>query len=189
MAGIRYCAAVDPSGGSADSMTLAICHLDRSTNCLIVDAVRERKPPFSPDAVVKEFADLLKGYGVRKVVGDRYGGEWPRERFRVHGINYEPAEKTASEFYIELLPIVNAGRIELLDLPRLTGQFAALERRTSRSGKDTVSHPPQAHDDVANAAALAMVLASTSRASIKVSNQVLAIAKARGPYGRVPVLW
>jgi hypothetical protein len=25
---------------------------------------------------------------VREVTGDRFGGEWPRERFRVHGIKY-----------------------------------------------------------------------------------------------------
>ena len=49
---------------------------------------RERRPPFSPDGVVQEFAELLKSYKVRRVVGDRYAGEWPRERFRVHGIEY-----------------------------------------------------------------------------------------------------
>ena len=41
-----YVAFVDPSGGSSDAMTLAIAHTEGTTQ--ILDAVRERKPPFSP---------------------------------------------------------------------------------------------------------------------------------------------
>jgi hypothetical protein len=39
-------------------------------------------------------------------------------------------------------------------------QFVALERRTSRSGKDTVDHGVGGHDDVANAVAGAIWLAA-----------------------------
>ena len=42
----RYLAFVDPSGGSADSMTLAIAHRDGER--VVLDAVRDRRPPFSP---------------------------------------------------------------------------------------------------------------------------------------------
>jgi hypothetical protein len=59
-------------------MTLAITH--REGDKVVVDAVRERRPPFSPDDVVIEFAATLKSYGVGTVQGDRYGGEWPRGR-------------------------------------------------------------------------------------------------------------
>jgi hypothetical protein len=103
-----YLAFVDPSGGSADSMTLAIAH--RDGECGVVDAVRERRPPFSPDDVVSEFAALLKAYDITEVHGDRYAGEWPRERFRTHGIEYVPAEKPKSDIYRDLLPILNSGR-------------------------------------------------------------------------------
>ena len=51
---LKYVAFVDPSGGSANSMTLAIAHLDRQTKRVVVDAVRERRPPFSPDQVVSQ---------------------------------------------------------------------------------------------------------------------------------------
>ena len=153
----NYVAFVDPSGGSADSMTLAIAH--REDDRGVLDALREVKPPFSPEAVVAEFAALLKGYGVYTVVGDRYGGEWPAERFREHGISYEPAEKPKSDIYRELLPILNSGKAELLDLPRLTTQLCGLERRTARGGRDSIDHAPGAHDDLANAAAGALVLA------------------------------
>jgi hypothetical protein len=60
---------------------------------------------------------LLRSYGVRGVTGDRYAGEWPRERFRVHGIEYQVAEKTKSDIYRDVLPILNSGRAELLALP------------------------------------------------------------------------
>ena len=53
--GIHYVAFVDPSGGSADSMTLAIAHVEGG-NRAVVDVICERKPPFSPDGVVSEFA-------------------------------------------------------------------------------------------------------------------------------------
>jgi hypothetical protein len=71
--GTSYVAFVDPSGGSADSMTLAIAHRDGDR--AIVDAVRECRPPFSPDDTVLEFCALLKSYGISEVHGDRYAGE------------------------------------------------------------------------------------------------------------------
>lgn len=52
---------VDPSGGSQDSMTLAITHRDGDR--AVLDALRERRPPFSPDDVVQEFSALLEAYG------------------------------------------------------------------------------------------------------------------------------
>jgi len=157
---VSHYAFCDPSGGSADSMTLAIAHRDRETKRGVLDAVRERRPPFSPDDVVKDFASLLESYGIRSVHGDRYAGEWPRERFRVHGIEYLVSEKPKSDIYRDLLPILNSGQAELLDLPRLSAQLCNLERRTARGGRDSIDHPPGAHDDIANAAAGVLVRAA-----------------------------
>jgi hypothetical protein len=92
VAGVPYVAFVDPGGGSADSMTLAVAHRDTDGRG-ILDAMRERRPPFSPEDVVLEFVGLMKSYWVRQVTGDRYAGEWPRERFGVHGVEYLVAEK------------------------------------------------------------------------------------------------
>jgi hypothetical protein len=153
--GVRYRAFVDPSGGSSDSMTLAISHQEGDQ--VVLDCIRERRPPFSPEDVVQEFAEVLRTYRVRKVVGDRYAGEWPRERFRAAGIEYEPSASPKSDLYRELLPAVNAGRVELLDSPRLVAQLVGLERRTARGGRDSIDHAPGAHDDLANAVAGALV--------------------------------
>ena len=70
--GVRYSGFVDPSGGSQDSMTLAVAHQEDGK--AVLDCVREKKPPFSPEAVTEEFAETLKRYHVSTVVGDRYGG-------------------------------------------------------------------------------------------------------------------
>jgi hypothetical protein len=84
---VTYHAFVDPSGGSVDSMTLSIAHRERN-GTVTLDLVRERRPPFSPEQVTAEFAAVLKHYNVRKVTGDHYAGEWPREQFLKSGVRY-----------------------------------------------------------------------------------------------------
>jgi len=161
MSGVRYFAFTDPSGGSSDSFTLAVAHEEHGVR--VLDCIREVHPPFSPDAVVQEFVSLLKSYRVSKVVGDRYAGEWPRERFRVHGIEYEPSTKAKSDLYAELLPLLNSGGVELLDVKRLGAQLVGLERRTARGGRDSIDHAPRSHDDLVNAAAGTLVLVKGSK--------------------------
>jgi hypothetical protein len=156
--GVRYVAFCDPSGGTRDSMTLAIAHA--TPHAAVLDLVLETRPPFSPSEVVARFAEALRDYGIRKVTGDRYAGEWPREAFRKEGVSYEPSERTKSELYAELLPLLNNRAVELLDEPRLAAQLGGLERRTAWGGRDSIDHAPNAHDDVANAAAGALVLAA-----------------------------
>ena len=186
LSGVRYVAFVDPSGGSADSMTLAIAHLDRQTKHVVLDACRERRPPFSPDAVAKEFCELLKTYGIRRVTGDRYAGEWPRERLRAHGVQYELSEKPKSDLYGALLPLLNAGRAELLDLPRLSAQLVGLERRTARSGRDSIDHAPGGHDDVANSVAGALIAADAHKPMV-ITAAMLEQARMPTSYSRTHV--
>jgi hypothetical protein len=147
----QYSGFVDPSGGSADSFTAAVAH--KQDGLIILDAVREVKPPFSPEAIAAELASFFLSYRVRKVRGDRYAGEWPREQFRKHGVDYETAAKPKSELFGELLPVINSRRVALLDDNRVVAQLTGLERRTSRGGRDSIDHPPGAHDDLANSVA------------------------------------
>lgn len=151
LVGVTYRAFVDPSGGSADAFTLAIAH--KEDGLCILDAIRERRPPFAPTEVVADLSALLRSYGISTVAGDRYAGEWPREAFRAHGIAYEPAAKPKSDLYRDLLPALNSRRIDLLDDAKLIAQLVGLERRTARGGRDSIDHVPGAHDDVANAVA------------------------------------
>jgi hypothetical protein len=171
VAGVRYFGFCDPSGGSADSMTLAIAHADGKR--VVVDCVVETRPPFSPDQTVAEFASVFRSYGVTTVVGDRYASSWPPERFFAHGIKYEASEMTHSELYLNLLPLVNSARVELLDNSRMVSQFASLERRVARSGQDSVDSPKNMHEDIANSVAGACVLAAARPREMDISDQFI----------------
>jgi hypothetical protein len=177
-AGVSYAGFVDPSGGSQDSMTLGVAHMEGAR--VIVDVLRERRPPFSPEDVVQEFVDVLQAYGVSRVVGDAYGGAWPREQFSKRGVDYELSEMTKSSLYRELLPILNGGRIDLPDNPRLVMQLAALERRVARGGRDSIDHPRGGHDDIANACAGVAVVLAKPMAFVG----LIAYTRARAAAGR-----
>jgi hypothetical protein len=154
---LQYFAFVDPSGGSSDSMTLAVAH--REGDVAVLDCVREIKPPFSPEAAVYEFANVLCSYRVSAVRGDRFAGEFAREPFRKLGIEYHVSDKSKSEIYGLLLPLINSRRVDLLDEKRIIAQLCGLERRTARGGRDSIDHGPGQHDDLINACAGALVLA------------------------------
>jgi len=102
---------------------------------------------------------VLKEYECTSVVGDRYAGAWPADAFARYGIAYETSENAKSELYGAALPLLNSGRVQLLDDARLQAQLLGLER-TSRAGKDSIDHAPHGQDDVANAACGALVLAA-----------------------------
>lgn len=164
--GRRFVAFVDPSGGSNDSFTLGIAHKNED-GIAVLDVLRERRPPFSPEGVVSEFAELLKQYRITKVQGDRYAGEWPREQFRKLGISYDPSASPKSDLYREMLPLLNSGKVRLLNNKRMIAQLIGLERRTSRAGRDSIDHAQGGHDDLANAAAGALVTATKRKPQMR----------------------
>jgi hypothetical protein len=167
LSSISYCAFVDPSGGSSDSMTMAVGHFEHASQVVVIDCIREVKAPFSPEHAVSEFSALAKSYRVTRVTGDRYAGEWPSEQFSRFGIIYEPAPKPKSDLYLDALALINSKRIDLLDNTRAFNQLLSLERRTVRGGRDTIDHPANQHDDLANAlAGVASTLLTKSRFNI-----------------------
>jgi hypothetical protein len=179
--GISYAAFVDPSGGSADSFTLAIGHMG-DDGVAVLDVLRETRPPFSPDAVCKEYAALLKVYNVSRIYGDAYAGEWPRERFAQYGITYDVAKRNKSVIYAQFLPALNSQRVRLLDHPRLIGQLCNLERRTARGGRDSIDHQPGGNDDVCNAACGVLVdLIDDRRPALVCADDLLADGRAIEP--------
>ena len=174
MTSVGYSAFLDPAGGSGgDSMTMAIGHRSKDGRGML-DVIREAKPPFSPQAVVDEFAAMLKQYRVHRVLGDHWGGEFVKQPFRLHGISYQVADRPKSDIYRDGLPLINSGRIELLDSPRLVSQLCALERRVARSGKDSIDHPPGSfHDDVANAVMGVLVTATSGPQPMRITDAAL----------------
>ena len=119
-----------------------------------------------PEAASAEYiAQLLSDVGkiiLRKVVDaavctspleflfDKYAGSWPGDEFKKHDIMYAPSELPKSGLYLDLLPALNSGRVELPPDNRLVNQLISLERRTARGGRDRIDHAPGSHDDRAN---------------------------------------
>ena len=164
--GKRYVAHVDPSGGAArrgHRRQLYAGHRTLEKDIATLDCLREVKPPFSPEAVTQSLARRSRAYGVRRVVGDRYAGEWPREQFRKAWRQYQLADRSASDYYRDALPLLNSRRVDLLDNQRLIAQLVGLERRVGRSGKDQISHRVGSHDDLANSAAACLCAATKPR--------------------------
>jgi len=159
-----YVGFADPAGGSGadtDSFTAGIAHREfgeRGPHYKL-DWLFEKKPPFSPDAVIREVCGTLKAYGVRKVVGDKWADGFVPEAFRRYGVVYEASARPKSDLYLQALAMMTSRQCSLLDDKRLVSQLIGLERRTSRSGKDIVDHVRDAHDDVANACCGALTLA------------------------------
>lgn len=157
--GIQYEAAADPASGSGkDSFTLTIVHREGAR--IIVDLVRAWRPPFNPGGVIAELSDVVKPYGLRRLRGDKYAPGFVAEHCRAQGLTYEFAEHDQSSTYLELLPLVNAGQVRLLDQPDLLRELRGLERRRGNSGRDRVDHRNGSHDDVAASCAHAIVAAS-----------------------------
>ncbi len=156
--GQRYFAFVDMSGGRHDDAALAIAH--RKGRIVVLDLVHRYRAPFSPFEVARSMSETLRQWGLVAATADNYAAEFSVVAFRQHRITLNRSKQSKSQLYLELLPRISSGEVELLDDETLVKQLANLERRTRSGGKDAVDHPPNGHDDVSNAAAGAITLAA-----------------------------
>jgi terminase large subunit-like protein len=157
-----YRAFIDVAGGSGgDSCALAIARREgeRSVVCRIV----EWRPPFDPTVVAREVVQILSEYRLASVRGDRYsGGTWA-SIVKAAGASYEYEDRTKSDVFHDALVLLNSRRVELPHHQRTINQLLALERTTSKLGKDTISHPPGGSDDCANAVCGAVLMVQRKR--------------------------
>jgi hypothetical protein len=163
VAGIYYFAFTDAAGGTGkDSFTLAIAHVDGDK--IVIDLIRERQPRFVAADVIKEYADLLRSYGIGTVMSDNWGGglhadEWVRNRIEFRKCPYDKSEN-----YLRSLPLLMAKRGLLLDHAKQRLQLAGLERRVS-GGHETIGHAQtaSAHDDISDAVCGVLVAANRAQ--------------------------
>lgn len=166
---LSYTAFCDLSGGGGDDATLAIAH-ENSTGIAVLDLLIDQgartSGTFSPEQAVEKFAHTLKAYGCTSVTGDRYAAQWPIQAFQKHGIEYRPAELNRSQLYAAFEPLLNSGRIELLDHAKLLQQLIGLIRKGEK-----IDHASGDHDDHSNSVCGAAVLvAQGNRHSVKMIN-------------------
>ena len=158
-AGHRYIAFHDPASGGKDKFAIAVAHLEGKT--IVLDFIREQ-PAVNTEAIVAEYSNVLKSYGLNAVTGDRVGGTWVKEAYLRHGINCTVTDETKSSLYLQFLPLLNAGSVELLDNRKLIAQICSLERTVARgSGRETVDAPGGVSEDLANVCAGACVFAKS----------------------------
>ena len=176
--GVKYHAFVDMSGGSNDDATLAIAHRDADGRA-ILDRIMDQgqRPPFDPRKAVERFVNVLKEYGLRSVVGDAYAGETFRSDFQGRSISYRVSELTKSEIYEEVEPLLNDGRIVLLDIANLESQLLGL---VWRGGK--IDHPNGEHADFANGAAGALHLTSKNQVSTRARSRSASVKPSARSY-------
>ena len=146
-----YVAFADMSGGRRDSAALAIAHCEPDQPFVYVDAIRRYTPPFSPQSVVDQMIGLIKSYGISNAIGDNYSAELIVELFRKQNVGYVRSLDSASDIYLQNIPLFSTGKLQVPDNPTLRNELSMLERRTRTSGNDLITHPPGAHDDLANA--------------------------------------
>jgi hypothetical protein len=148
--GVAYRGFIDASGGvGADAYTLAIGH--KAEDRFVIDVCRGTRGAFDPAEVTRQYAALLKEYRIGRVIGDAYAAEWVAGAWRETDIEYFKSSLAKSAIYLECVPLFTRGLVGLPDHPRLVRELRLLERHTHRSGKDSVEHPRNGHDDHANA--------------------------------------
>jgi hypothetical protein len=181
--GTRYHAAVDMSGGSNDDAVLAIAHKDPDTERGVLDALISQtgRPPFDPMRAVDKFVDALREYRIGTVTGDSYAGETFKSAFTERGIIYVKADQSKSNFYSELEPLLNHGHVELLDIVELQEQLLTLIWRGQK-----IDHQTGDHDDYANSASIALVLAAGRRAAFAGIDWAAVTLRAAMPPGAAP---
>jgi hypothetical protein len=168
--GVQYRAFVDAASGvGQDSFAIGIAH--KNGNEAVLDLAHEIKPPFSPDRALAECAALMKTYNLRACTSDKYSLGFTNEGFAKQGIAYTYSERDRSQIYVECLPLFTSGRARIVDNKKLVAQFSTLERRTSSVGRDRVDHGRDGHDDLANAAAGALVLVASGRAPMRFTEE------------------
>jgi hypothetical protein len=148
-----YSAFVDSSGGRQDRYSLGIGHYDYDQKKMVVDLVRGWDPPFDPHKVTQEVSEVCRRYRIHRLTGDRYAARWVSEAFAKHGIVYSNSELSKSKLFLEFEGVINTGQILIPKNKDLINELLNLERRTGRSGRDSVDHAPKGSDDLANSVA------------------------------------
>jgi hypothetical protein len=147
----QYVAFADmASGDGKDSATLAIGHRKFAESPIIVDVVREVRPPFNSEDAVRQFAEVMRLYRCGSVVGDQYAKGWCRTAFARHGIDYTETAPIKSDIYLHCVPLFTADKVVLPDNPRLISQLCGLRRKIGQAGKETIDHLRNSHDDLSN---------------------------------------
>ncbi len=96
--------------------SLALCITRREKDRAVVCRVAEWTPPFAAPAVAAEVVSVLNEYNLTTVTGDAFSGQtWPSV-LKDNGLaSYNVADKSKSDIFHDLLPLLNGQLVELPD--------------------------------------------------------------------------
>ena len=145
---------VDPCGGVGDTSPSRSRTRRATTSCSMPSSSgtrrclpRPRSPSSSgcstPTASARYRRPLLRGARPRTL--------------QDAGRHLQVSRWSRSDLFVELLPLLTCQRARLLDVRRLTRSFFRSNVALAPVGSDTITHPRDGHDDVANAVAGALV--------------------------------
>ncbi len=160
----KYWAFVDMSGGSKDDAVLCIGHLEDGT--IVIDLIEKQagKPPFNPRNAVRKFIGILPDYHIKSLWGDNYAAETFKSDWREAGLRYTVCPR-ATELYEAFEPVLNAGEVELPDIPILQEQALCLVMK----GGGKIEAEKNGHDDWINAVAGLVWLLRSQKAPMRVT--------------------
>ena len=143
-------------------MTLAIAHKEKDV--AVLDVCERCGRHFRPESVTTRLRhhveELPDQQGHWRPICWRMGGEQFRSSV---GSRYEPAEQAKSDIYQDFLPLINSGKVELLDLAKLEAQFVGLGASHGSWWPRYIDHAPGGHDDLVNSACGALLRAGSHR--------------------------
>jgi hypothetical protein len=155
----------------------------------VLDCLVEVRAPFNTNEAVGQIVDVLRSYHLSSTMGDDHAKGWVIAELQRHRIGFEPRppKMDRSALYMETLPLYSAGRVKLLDVPRLVSQYTALERRLMPGGWSRIDHPNRTgyHDDLANVVAGALWRATSAVTwNAEAMRSAAERLRMRGPYVR-----
>jgi hypothetical protein len=134
--GVHYTAGIDAATGSGDdSLALGIAHFDEGSGRVILDFIREWRPPFSPTAVLTEVASHCRRFNIAEIIGDRFAEKFVAEMLFGSRMHYRRSDRVTSDNFAELLPMLNSHEVMLPNLPAFIEQLASLQAKPSSRGR------------------------------------------------------
>jgi hypothetical protein len=164
----RITCAVDPAAGSKGGDSFAAVWGVQAGGRIVIAAARRYGAPFDPAAVVSDIAGVCRGYRVRRVVGDRFGGNLVAQLFRNEGLDYEVSPSVAGDALLDLVGTINSGGVELPDpecsrtAAELADDLRSIVRRPG-GGRDRADAPRTSRGHADLASALAVLAAALPR--------------------------
>lgn len=140
-----------------DRYAMAIGHVEGDV--VVIDHCQEWLPPFNASSVTAEACGVIKQYGISEAVSDGFSSGFLRAELARNGVGHRISEMNKSQLYLATLPMLTSRKARLLDLPTITDQFAALERRPSTT-HDKID--AKGHEDGANCCAGVIALLSAA---------------------------